>query len=79
MKKINKIKRIAKKTLKNIKYLQTNGLEALQDENGSIIFIGQNKINEMIECWKNKPIKIKINGKTGIYYKNKKYILYKGE
>ena len=31
-----KLKRIAKKTLKYIKYLQTNGLEALQDENGNI-------------------------------------------
>lgn len=72
------IKYIANRTLKYIKYLQKNNIDCLQDKEGNLIDIS-NVSKEKVECWLNKPIEITKNGKKGIYYKNKRYLLDKGE
>lgn len=67
------IRLIANITLKCIKYLQKHRINLLQDKEGNIINISVN--NEMIRAWQNKPIETKQNGKDGLYYKNKFYVL----
>ena len=71
------IRFIAKRTLKYIKYLQKNRIECLQDEEGNIISIKEVP-KEVIKAWQNEPVEITIDGKKGIFYKKKTYIL-KGE
>ena len=66
------LKARANKTIKYIKYLQKKGFEYLIDEEGNAINI-KSATNEMIECWQNRPVEIKVNGKSGIYYKGKNY------
>ena len=65
---------IGKRTIRYIKYLQKNRIEYLQDKEGNVIDI-KNATNEMIEEWKNRPIKIISKGKIVVYYKGKKYFL----
>lgn len=67
---------IAKRTIRYIKYLQNNGIEYLQDKEGNAINI-KSATNEMIEAWKDRPIKIRTKDKIGIYYKGRKYFLEK--
>ena len=62
----------ANKTIKYIKYLQKKGIKCLQDEKGNVIDI-TGATNEMVKAWQNRPVEIKVNGKSGIYYNGKKY------
>ena len=67
---------IGKRTIRYIKYLQNNGIEYLQDKEGNVIDI-KNATNEMIKAWEDRPIKIRVKDKIGIYYKGRKYFLEK--
>lgn len=72
------IELIAKRTLKNIKYLKKHNIDYLQDKEGNLIdFSDLSK--EKLMSWLNMPIGITKNGKKGIFYKNKTYFLDKGE
>ena len=69
---------IANRTLKYIKYLQKNNIDYLLDKENNAYYI-KGATNEMIEAWQERPIGIIKNDKEGIYYKNKTYLLDKGE
>lgn len=69
---------IANRTLKYIKYLQKHRIDFLQDKEGNLIGITNVSI-EMRKAWQERPINIIKNDKEGIYYKNKTYLLDKGE
>lgn len=69
---------IANRTLKYIKYLQKHRIDFLQDKEGNLIGI-TNVSMEMRKEWQERPINIIKNDKEGIYYKNKTYLLDKGE
>lgn len=66
------LKTRANKTIKYIKYLQKKGIKCLQDEEGNVIDI-TSATNEMVKAWQTRPVEIKVNGKSGIYYKGKNY------
>lgn len=73
-----KVKRIANKTIKYIKYLQDKGVSVLQDKEGNITFIGRENA-EALHLYLNRPVKCVINGKNALIYENKTYLLDKGE
>ena len=69
-----KYKILTNRIFRYIKYLRKEGISWLQDKEGNLISIDIKLISEMLECWQNKPIECKIEGKEAICYKNDYYI-----
>lgn len=67
------LKIIANITIICINYLQKHGIEILQDKKGNLINISI--CNELMKAWQNRPIETMQNGKEGLYYKHKFYVL----
>lgn len=68
------MKIIANITLKCIKYLIKHRIEILQDKEGNLYSIKPFTDGDF-KIYINNPVEIEKNGKEGIFYKNKIYIL----